>query len=123
MIILKIKFIPTQYINKNHFIYKHKLTITIIIQKTNKIQLIINYFKINIKKKQLSKNKNNLTFIKKLILQKLKKNISIYLKINNSKKTYHKKQTHYFSTNLPNLPTPNKIYIHTFNNINNLKNI
>lgn len=122
-VILEIGFIPTQYMDKDHFIYEHGLAITVIVRETNEVRLIISYFGVSMKEERLSENKNGLTFVGKLILRKLKENISVYLKVDDSEGTYRERQARYFSTDLPNLLAPDGVYIHTFDNINNLEDV
>lgn len=122
-VILEIGFIPTQYMDKDHFIYEHGLAITVIVRETNEVRLIISYFGVSMKEERLSENKNGLTFVGKLILRKLKENISVYLKVDDSEGTYRERQARYFSTDLPDLPAPDGVYMHTFDNINNLEDV
>lgn len=122
-VILEIGFIPTQYMDKDHFIYEHGLAITVIVRETNEVRLIISYFGVSMKEERLSENKNGLTFVGKLILRKLKENISVYLKVDDSEGIYRERQARYFSTDLPDLPAPDGVYMHTFDNINNLEDV
>lgn len=118
-VILEIGFIPTQYMDKDRFIYEQGLAITAIVRENNEVRLVISYFGASMKEERLSEIKNGSTFVGKLILRKLKQNISVYLKVDNSDGKYRERQARYFSTDLPNLPAPDGIYIHTFDNINN----
>lgn len=122
-IILEIGFVPTQYVDKGRFIYDQGLAITAIARENNEVRLVISYFGTSMKEERLSGRKKGTTFVGKLILRKLKQNISVHLKVDKSEGMYRETQARYYSTDLPNLPPPEGVYIHTFDNINNLEDV
>lgn len=118
-IIFQTGFLPTQYMDKDRFIYEQGLAITALVRENNEVRLVISYFGTSMKEERISDNRRGKTFVGKLILRKLKQNISVYLKVDNSEGVYRERQARYFSTDLPNIPAPDGVYIHTFDNINN----
>lgn len=118
-IIFQTGFLPTQYMDKDRFIYDKGLAITALVRENNEVRLVISYFGTSMKEERISDNRRGTTFVGKLILRKLKQNISVYLKVDNSEGIYREKQARYFSTDLPNIPAPDGIYMHTFDNIDN----
>lgn len=76
------------------------------------------------KEERITENKRGTSFVGKLILRKLRQNISVYLKVDDSEGTYRERQARYFSTDLPNVLAPDGVYMHTFENIeNNLEDV
>lgn len=116
-IIFQTGFIPTQYMDKNSFIHDKGLAITALVRENNEVRLVISNFGTSMKEERISDNRRGTTFVGKLILRKLKQNISVYLKVDNSDGIYHESQARYFSTDLPNVPAPDGVYMHTYDNI------
>lgn len=118
-IIFQIGFLPTKHMDKDRFIYDQGLAITALVRENNEVRLVISNFGASMKEERISDNKRDITFAGRLILRKLKHIISVYLKANESKGIYRERQELYFSTDLPNIPAPDGIYMHTFDNIDN----
>lgn len=118
-ILFQTGFLPTQYMDKDRFIYDQGLAITAVVRENNEVRLVISNFGASMKEERITENKRGTSFVGKLILRKLKQNISVYLKVHNSEGTYRERQARYFSTDLPNLPAPDGVYMHTFENIKN----
>lgn len=123
-ILFQTGFLPTQYMDKDRFIYDQGLAITAVVRENNEVRLVISNFGASMKEERITENKRGTSFVGKLILRKLRQNISVYLKVDDSEGTYRERQARYFSTDLPNVLAPDGVYMHTFENIeNNLEDV
>lgn len=78
-ILFQTGFLPTQYMDKDRFIYDQGLAITAVVRENNEVRLVISNFGASMKEERITENKRGTSFVGKLILRKLKQNISVYL--------------------------------------------